>query len=104
MTRLLPTIRPATISRISAQRETISDRSIDMPMTMKNRPTRIPRKGRISASTWCRYSVSASSSPAMKAPSAIEKPPSETAQLVPSTTNNVVATNSSALPDAATTR
>jgi len=45
-----------------------------MPMVMKNRPSSTSWKGRMSVSTWCLYSVSATSMPATKAPSASDRP------------------------------
>ena len=48
--------------------------SIDMPTVMKNRPTSKPLNGAMSISTWWRYSVSDSSTPARKAPSAVDSP------------------------------
>ena len=62
---------------------------------MKNRPRNSPRNGRMSASIWCRYSLSASISPARKAPSAIDMPACSVAQPVPSATKIEVAANSS---------
>ena len=41
---------------------------------MKKNPSSRPRKGRMSASTWWRYSLSARSRPARKAPSGIDRP------------------------------
>ena len=38
-------------------------RSSSMPTEMKNRPSRMSRNGRMTASIWCRYSVSASIMP-----------------------------------------
>ena len=45
-----------------------------MPTARKNRPSRIERNGSTSASSSCRYGVSASITPAMNAPSAVERP------------------------------
>ncbi|MDT4828760.1 hypothetical protein FQZ97_621570 [compost metagenome] len=47
---------------------------IDMPTAMKNSPSSRPLKGSMSVSSSRRYSLSASSTPARKAPSAIDRP------------------------------
>mmetsp|Transcript_31452 Transcript_31452/g.60638 ORF Transcript_31452/g.60638 Transcript_31452/m.60638 type:complete len:203 (+) Transcript_31452:1139-1747(+) len=68
-----------------------------MPTVIKNKPSSKPRYGAMSDST-CRWnSVSASSSPARKAPSAELKPRLSVSRLVPNTTNRVVAAKISAL-------
>ena len=48
-----------------------------MPTEMKNSPMSSPLKGSMSASSSCRYSESASSTPAMNAPSAGLRPTAE---------------------------
>mmetsp|Transcript_14768 Transcript_14768/g.46470 ORF Transcript_14768/g.46470 Transcript_14768/m.46470 type:complete len:225 (-) Transcript_14768:689-1363(-) len=59
---------------IVVQPVTISERSMEKPTVTKNRPNNIPRKGAMSASTWCRYCVSESRTPPKKAPSVLERP------------------------------
>jgi hypothetical protein len=49
-------------------------KSMLMPTAMKNRPSSRPLKGSMSVSSSRRYSLSASSTPARKAPSAIDRP------------------------------
>lgn len=71
-----------------------------MPTVKKNRPSRRPLNGSMAVSMALRNSVSASSSPATKAPSAMEKPATPVATI----TNNVVATNRSLMPTDATRR
>ena len=66
-----------------------------MPTAMKNRPSKRPRNGAMSAATWCRYSVSATIRPATKAPSAIDRPACWVAKLAPSTSRTAVAVNTS---------
>ena len=46
-----------------------------MPTAMKNTASRRPSNGAMSASIWWRYSQSASSTPAMNAPSAADSRP-----------------------------
>ena len=58
--------------------------------------------GAISASSWCRYSESASSMPAMNAPSTIDMPANSMSSAEPMTTSKAVAVNSSGIPAAAT--
>jgi hypothetical protein len=68
-----------------------------MPMLMKNRPSSTSWKGRMSVSTWCLYSVSEISMPAMKAPSASDRPASSVSQARPSVISSRLRTNSSSL-------
>ena len=75
-----------------------------MPTVKKNRPSRSPLKGSMAVSIALRNSVSASSRPATKAPSAIEKPATAAATPVATITNSVVATNRSLMPADATRR
>ena len=73
-----------------------------MPTAMKNSPSSRPLKGAMSASSWCRYSESASSMPARKAPSTIDIPAKSMSSAEPMTTSKAVAVNSSGIPAAAT--
>ena len=75
-----------------------------MPTVKKNRPSRRPLKGSMAVSIALRNSVSASSRPATKAPSAIEKPATAAATPAATITNSVVATNRSLMPADATRR
>ena len=81
-----------------------SRKSMFMPTVKKNRPSRRPLKGSMAVSIALRNSVSASSRPATKAPSAIEKPATAAATPVATITNSVVATNRSLMPADATRR
>ena len=60
-------------SRRAAARRSRARSSI-MPTARKNRPSRIERNGSTSASSSCRYGLSASITPAMNAPSAVDRP------------------------------
>ncbi len=77
-------------------------RSSPAPTVMKNRPRSRPLKGSIVTSTSRRNSVSASSNPAMKAPSAIDMPTLAAASPAPITTSRQAATNNSVERAAAT--
>ncbi len=65
------------------------------PTDRKNSPSSRPRKGPISTSISCRYSVSASSRPATKAPKAMERPSSWAQTPAPITTSRLAAMNRS---------
>jgi hypothetical protein len=62
-----------------------------MPTPRKNNPSRRPRNGSISASSWWRNEDSESSTPARNAPIAIDSPPSCMANAEPSTTSSAAA-------------
>ena len=81
-----------------------SRKSMFMPTVKKNRPSRSPLKGSMVVSIALRNSVSASSRPATKAPSAMEKPATAAATPAATITNSVVATNRSLMPTDATRR
>ncbi len=66
-------------------------------MVMKNSPSSTSWKGRMSVSTWCLYSVSATSIPATKAPSASDSPACSVSQARPSVISSRLSTNSSSL-------
>lgn len=78
--------------------------STDMPTAMKNSPSSRPLNGSMSASTSWRYSESASSRPAMKAPSAIDSPAASISSVDTITSSRLVAVKISLLPEDATTR
>ena len=75
-----------------------------MPTAMKNSPSSRPLNGSISASSACRYSDSASSTPARKAPSAIDRPTACISSAVTTTVSSVIAVKASRMPLAATSR
>ncbi|MNR13440.1 hypothetical protein D3C85_1298470 [compost metagenome] len=75
-----------------------------MPTLMKNRPSSRPLNGSIWASSSWRYSESASSRPAMKAPRAMDTPASSISQAVPITTSSEVAVETSFNPAFSTMR
>ena len=105
MTRAaLMAIRPATEASSQNGSRASSRRSIPMPTVKKNRPSSSPLKGSMVVSMALRYSVSASSRPATKAPSAMESPAMPAMKPVPRTTNSVAATNRSLAPLDATSR
>ena len=78
--------------------ETISPRSADIPTEMKNSPSSKPLNGSMSASSSWRYSESASSTPARKAPSDIDSPTEVMSSEVPITTSSVAAVKISRMP------
>mmetsp|Transcript_7213 Transcript_7213/g.13113 ORF Transcript_7213/g.13113 Transcript_7213/m.13113 type:complete len:273 (-) Transcript_7213:893-1711(-) len=71
---------------------TITPGSTEAPVVRKNSASRIPRKGARSASICVRKFVSASSSPATKAPSVSEKPTALVSSPVPTATSSTSAT------------
>ncbi len=75
-----------------------------MPTERKNKPSRMPRNGSMSASSWWRNVDSDSSTPAMKAPIAIDRPPHCMNSAAPSTTSSAAAVMTSRPPSAATMR
>ena len=74
---------------------TIMPRLSDMPTDMKNSPSSRPLNGSMSASRAWRYSESASSTPARKAPSAIDRPSDCITSETATTTSSAMAVNSS---------
>ncbi len=64
-------------------------------MVMKNRPSSTSRNGAMSSSTWCLYSVSDTSMPATKAPSASDRPARSVIQAAPSVISSRFSMNSS---------
>ena len=98
------TIRPTTQARSSNGSRASSRTSIFMPTVKKNTPSKSPLKGPMVVSIALRNSVSASSSPAMNAPSAIESPAKAAATPLPMITNSAAATNNSGEAVEATSR
>ena len=66
-----------------------------MPMEIRNTPTNRPLNGSMVTSTWRRYSVTASSSPPISAPRAMERPAAVVARPVAITTSRHAAMNNS---------
>ena len=75
-----------------------------MPTAMKKSPSSSPSNGAMSASIWWRYSESASSAPAMKAPSAADSPAASMTSATPTTVRSALAVIASRTPVAATSR
>ena len=79
-------------------------RSSAMPTLRKNSPSRMPRKGSMSASSWWRKLLSDSITPARKAPIAIDSPADCISSAEPSTTSSAAAVMTSRASAAASTR
>ena len=75
--------------------ERSSPRLADMPTVMKNRPSRRPLNGSRSASSSWRNSLSASSTPATKAPSEADSPSQFASSAVAITVSSAAAVNTS---------
>ena len=88
-------IRPATTMRQSLTTTPISSA---MPTDRKKSPSRMARNGSTSASSWCLNVESDSSTPARKAPMAIDRPTSFMIQAVPATTSKAAAVITSRPP------
>ena len=95
VTRVLISTRPTTDAAIQYWWVTTSRTSMPMPTDMKNRPINNPLKGSIVTSTSWRYWVSATRSPAMNAPRAIDRPAAAVAPAVLSATSKVSAMKTS---------
>ncbi|MNS80800.1 hypothetical protein D3C72_1144960 [compost metagenome] len=93
-------VRPSTATGMLSNRL----RFAPMPTLMKNNPSSRPLNGSIWASSSWRYSESANSRPARKAPRAMEIPTSSINQAVPITTSNAVAVETSGNAVLVTTR
>eukprot|EP00959_Pyramimonas_sp_CCMP1952_P384847 8065807-Pyramimonas_sp.AAC.1 len=74
MAAALMAIRPAVRAKTLGHSCCRICTSISVPVHRKKSPRRRARKGRISASTWLRKLVSASKTPARKAPRVSERP------------------------------
>ena len=94
----LASISSTTPARISSPSLRSTPRSRLMPTPMKKRPSRMPRKGSMSVSSWWRKVDSESSTPARKAPMAMERPPSSMASAAPRTTSRAAAVITSRAP------
>ncbi len=75
-----------------------------MPTAMKKSPSSSPLNGSMSTSSSIRYSDSASSTPAMKAPRPIDSPTDCVSQALPTTSSSASATKISRAPTFATIR
>ena len=85
-------VRKATTTTAIGPGDFISTpKSMLMPTAMKNRPSSRPLKGSMSVSSSRRYSLSASSTPARKAPSAMDKPTSCIRPAMPTTSSKEAA-------------
>ena len=73
-TTALTAMKPSTISATRPGCASTTAKSMLMPTAMKNSPSNRPLNGSRSVSSSRRYSLSASSTPARKAPSAIDSP------------------------------
>jgi hypothetical protein len=67
-------MKPSKIAAMAPGCAISTPKSMLMPTAMKNSPSSRPLKGSMSVSSSRRYSLSASSTPARKAPSAIDRP------------------------------
>ncbi len=94
---LIP-ISPTTPASTSSGCATTWPRSADMPTEMKNSPSSRPLKGSMLASSSWRYSESASSTPARKAPSDIDSPTATISSETPMTTSRAAAVKISWMP------
>ncbi len=95
---------PATSNASCAGRLATRPKSIDIPTAMKNRPSSRPLNGAMSVSRAWRYSELASSTPARKAPSAIDRPASDISSAMPNTSSSAKAVKISRTPDRAIRR
>jgi len=75
-----------------------------MPTAMKNSPSSSPLNGSMSISSSCRYSDSASITPARNEPSAIDSPRLSMSAATPSTSSSAKPMKTSRWPVFATTR
>ncbi|PAV67673.1 hypothetical protein WR25_12150 [Diploscapter pachys] len=98
MTAVLVTISAAAIAATNSGRSAIACRSSIMPTARKNRPSKIDRNGSTSASSSCRYGLSASITPAMNAPSAVDRPSASINAALAMTVNSAANTNISRSP------
>ena len=73
-TAALSSRKPITVAAISKGCASTTAKSMLMPTAMKKRPSSSPLNGSMSVSSSRRYSLSASSTPARNAPSAIDRP------------------------------
>ena len=98
MIAVFTAIRPTAMAITKTGSRAIAPRSSIIPRARKNRPSRIERNGSISASISWRYGVSASTTPATKAPSAVDRPSHSITAADASTVNSPATTNISRSP------
>ena len=79
--------KPNKIAAINAGDCANTPKSMLMPTAIKKRPSSRPLKGSMSVSSSRRYSLSASSTPAKKAPRAIDKPTNCMSEAIPTTSS-----------------
>ena len=91
MTPHFSTRKPSTTSAMRPGCAINTPKSMLMPTAMKNRPSSRPLKGSMSVSSSRRYSLSARSTPARKAPSAIDRPTSCISAAMATTSSSAVA-------------
>ena len=89
------TMAPATMPMIVPGSRAISGKSICAPTEMKNNPSRRPLNGSMSASSSWRYSLSASTTPATKVPSAGDSPTCSMSSAMATTISSAAAMNDS---------
>jgi len=87
--------RPPVSASTKSGRANSKDKLIDMPMAIKNRPSSKPLNGSRSASRAWRYSDFASTTPARKAPNAIDRPARCINTAMTTTISRATAVNSS---------
>ena len=97
-------IKPTTLPAIHSGSRTRSRKSIFIPTVKKKMPSKSPLKGATVDSMALRYSVSASSKPATKAPSAMDIPARSAITPAATITNNTAAIKTSLERAIATTR
>ena len=90
-TRALSPSTATTSSSTMKGRCSTTEKSMLMPTAMKNRPSSRPLKGSRSVSSSRRYSLSASSTPARKAPRAIDRPTASISAAVATTSSSAAA-------------
>mmetsp|Transcript_2501 Transcript_2501/g.6023 ORF Transcript_2501/g.6023 Transcript_2501/m.6023 type:complete len:374 (-) Transcript_2501:258-1379(-) len=91
----LRVVIPRTRAAINPGLEPIKSRSISKPTEKKKSPTKIPRKGAISASMWCLCFVSDKRIPAKNAPSVFDRPSPSVRKDIPRTDAKMAPTNAS---------
>jgi hypothetical protein len=92
-TRNFTATMPKTICEIAAGCRAMSAKSMLAPTEMKKSPSSNPLNGSMSASSCTRYSLSASTTPAMKVPSAGERPSFCISIAIPTTMKSAVTVN-----------
>ncbi|MNV46465.1 hypothetical protein D3C71_1382980 [compost metagenome] len=94
----------ATLSTTHSKWVYSTPRLSAIPTEIKNSPNSSPLNGSIAVSSSWRYSLSASSTPAINVPSAIDSPSASINSAEPNTSSSVAAVNTSRTPDAAIKR